>query len=53
METYVIYMLYKFFCMNCKEKKVSRNAFFTVSNVSMPYLKFSFGHGIVLDFIVV
>ena len=53
METYVIYMFYKFICINCKEKKVRKNAFFMVSNVFMPYLKFSFGHGIVLGFIVV
>ena len=53
METYIIYMLYKFLCINSKEKKVSKNAFFTVPNVFMPYLKFSFGHGIVLGFVVV
>lgn len=45
-------MLYKFLCINYKEKK-SKNAFFTVSNVFMPYLKFSFSHGIVQGFVVV
>ena len=49
MEAYVMYMHYTFLCINCKEKKVSKNASCAVSNVFMPYVKFSFGHGIVLD----
>lgn len=42
-------MCYKFLCINYKEKANSKNASQTILNVFMPYLKFSFGHWIILD----